>query len=481
MEIWKNTVESLVRGIRDKSWSPRDILEAFYKHAWAADSRILAFIRMPKLSEISIPDALDSLPLPFAVKDNIMVEGFQTTCGSYALWNYKAGYDATAIARLKASGAVFFGKTNMDEFAMGSSTKYSAFFTTKNPWDYYRIPGGSSGGSAAAVAAGCVPFALGSDTGGSNRLPAAHCGIVGYKPSYGLVSRYGLVSLASSLDQIGPLCRSVRDAACICNILIGKDEKDATTVDRPMDLLKGIENSIAGKRCAVVRQSVPETIDPHVRRAFWEAVEIFKQNRCVVEEIDFPEERYAIATYHILVPSEASSNLARFDGVRYGFRIPEESLTDMMAESRQYGFGEEVKRRMLLGAFYLGEAQYDSHYQKAMKVRRLISQRVHQIFQDYDVLLSPTSLFSPFRITENTDPLAFYLSDKNTVLANLVGLPALSIPMGFANGMPCGLHLQCKPFADEMLFNIARAYEKSAGFFEDDHYPFPFQEERLWL
>ncbi len=478
LELWQNTVESLIRGVRDNHWTPFDIVKAFYERTRILDQKIRAFIRVPNFSQVSIPDPDAVLPLPYAVKDNIMVKGYQTTCGSRLLWNYKAVYDATVIKRLKANGAVFFGKTNLDEFAMGSSTKYSAFFTTKNPWDLSRIPGGSSGGSAAAVAAGFVPFALGSDTGGSNRLPASHCGIVGYKPSYGLVSRYGLVAFGSSLDQIGPLCRSVRDAAYIGNILIGRDKKDATTVDYPTDLMARIENPIAGLRCAVIKQSVSEEIDPHIRFAFWEAVKVLRNNRCIVEEIDFPEERYAIAVYYILSPGEASSNLARFDGVRYGMRIPDASLMEMMTETRNYGFGEEVKRRILLGTFVLSDARYDAYYQKALKVRRLIAIKVQKIFKDYDVLLSPTALYPPFPIEENTDPLSFYLTDKNTVLANLVGLPALSMPMGFAKGMPCGLHLQCRPFSDSLLLNIARGYEKSAGLYEDEHYPFAQPEAR---
>ncbi len=478
MELWQNTVETLIRGIQDNHWSPFDIVKTFYERTRTLDPKVRAFIHVPKLNEIPIPDAKAVLPVPFAVKDNMMVGGHQTTCGSRLLWNYRAVYDATVVKRLKENGAAFFGKTNMDEFAMGSSTKYSAFFTTKNPWDLSRIPGGSSGGSAAAVAAGFTPFALGSETGGSNRVPASHCGIVGYKPSYGLVSRYGLVAFGSSLDQIGPLCRSVRDAARIGNILIGKDEKDATTVDYQTNLMARVEDPIAGMRFAVIKQSVSGEIDPHIRLAFWEAVKVLRNNRCLVEEIEFPEEKYAIAVYYILSPAEASSNLARFDGVRYGLRIPEDALTDMMAQSRKYGFGEEVKRRILLGTFALGDSQYDAYYQKALKVRRMIAMKVMKILESYDALLSPTSLFPPFLIEENTDPLSYYLTDKNTVLANLAGLPAISIPMGFAKGMPCGLHIQCRPFADHLLLNIARAYEKSAGLFEDEHYPFAYPEAR---
>jgi aspartyl-tRNA(Asn)/glutamyl-tRNA(Gln) amidotransferase subunit A len=402
-----------------------------------------------------------------------MKKGLQTTCGSKMLWNYQAPYDATVVKVLENTGAVCIGKTNMDEFAMGSSNTYSAFYPTRNPWNLSHISGGSSGGSAAAVSAGFIPFALGSDTGGSIRLPASFCGIVGYKPTYGLISRFGLVAFSSSLDQIGTLCRSVRDTAMISELIIGKDKRDPKTVERPMKLLASVEESIAKKRIGIINETIPENIDPNVRKAFLDAVNVFRSLGCIVEEVSFPEMRYVIPTYYIIAPAEASSNLAKFDGIRYGFHVVEESTENTYISTRQIGFGEEVKRRLLLGTFTLSTTYYDSYYEKALKVRRIITENIRTLFSRYDALISPTAPCEPYLINETVTPLSFYMMDVNTVLANLAGLPAISVPMSFHNAKPVGLHIQCKAFDDALALNIARAYEKSAGFFEDEHYPFP--------
>ncbi len=355
-------------------------------------------------------------------------------------------------------------KTNMDEFAMGASTEYSNFFTTKNPWDLQRVPGGSSGGSASAVASGMVPFALGSDTGGSIRQPASFCGIVGYKPTYGLVSRYGLVAFASSLDQIGPLTKNVRDAGLIGNILIGKDPKDSTTVEKKIDLLKKIEDSIEGFRLAIPKEFI-EGLSGSVKNVLNNVIDDFKKMGAKVDEVSIPSLKYAVAVYYIIAPAEASSNLSRYDGIRYGLSFGGDSVDDIYTKTKDEGFGREVKRRIMLGTFTLSATYYDAYFDKAQRVRSKIVHEMRQIFNSYDAIIGPTTPGVAFKIGQLSSPLEYYLQDIYTIPANLAGLPAVSLPMGKINGLPIGLQIMSNRFEDEKLLRIARNYEVARGEF----------------
>ncbi len=400
--------------------------------------------------------------IPIGVKDNITTAGMRTTCASKILENYIPPYDATVVKRLKESGFVIVGKTNMDEFAMGSSTERSAYFTTRNPIDPERVPGGSSGGSAAAVSADMVPVALGSDTGGSIRQPAAFCGIYGFKPSYGLVSRYGLVAFASSLDQIGPMAKNVRDIAIVMNVIHGKDEMDSTTVDVKMDFLRDIENGIEGMRFAVAKEVFEyEGLDEGVAKSFEEFVKLLEKLGGKVEKVSTPHLKYSVAVYYIIAPAEASSNLARYDGIRYGLRIERGGLKKTYMETRGVGFGEEVRRRIMLGTFTLSATYYEAYFDKAQKVRRKISQELYEILEEFDAVITPTSPVPAFKIGEIKDPLTYYLMDIFTIPANLAGLPAISIPFGESSGLPVGIQISGGRFKDPEVLRIARAVEKA--------------------
>ncbi|MGB3612924.1 MAG: Asp-tRNA(Asn)/Glu-tRNA(Gln) amidotransferase subunit GatA [Elainellaceae cyanobacterium] len=403
--------------------------------------------------------------IPIGIKDNICTQGVPTTCASRILENFVPPYDSTVTTRLAASGAIMVGKTNLDEFAMGSSTENSAFQVTANPWDLERVPGGSSGGSAAAVAAQECTIALGSDTGGSIRQPASFCGVVGMKPTYGLVSRYGLVAFASSLDQIGPFARSVEDAALLLEAIAGYDPKDSTSlkVDIP-NYAAQLQPEIApGTRVGVIKETMGEGLDPEVEQAVNAAVEQLKALGAEVTEISCPRFGYGLPTYYIIAPSEASANLARYDGVRYGFRNTSGSdLIEMYMKTRAEGFGPEVKRRIIIGTYALSAGYYDAYYLKAQKVRTLIKQDFERAFEQVDVLVSPTSPTTSFKAGAKSDPLSMYLLDLMTIPVNLAGLPALSLPCGFDSaGLPIGLQIIGGVLQEQTILQVAHAYEQA--------------------
>lgn len=420
------------------------------------------------------PGALAGVPV--AVKDNICTKGMRTSCASKMLENFVPTYDATVVERLQEAGMIVLGKTNMDEFAMGSTTETSAFQRTKNPWNTEHVPGGSSGGSCAAVAAGEIPLALGSDTGGSVRQPAAYCGVVGLKPTYGRVSRYGLVAYASSLDQIGPIGKTVADCKALYEILAGYDAKDATTAKKAVSkvaaersAINGAEESlkkIRGMRFALPKEYFGEGTE--VKEAVRQVATLLEKNGAVLEEISMPLTEYAISAYYLIACGEASSNLSRFDGVKYGYRTTDAGgLHEMYKKSRSEGFGEEVKRRILLGSFVLSEGYYDAYYLKALKVKRLIWEEFAQVFSSYDCIITPTApTTAPKLGTSLTDPLQMYLGDVDTVAVNLAGLPAISVPCGLGkNGLPIGVQFISNCFCEETLFAVAQAYEELRGEF----------------
>jgi len=403
--------------------------------------------------------------IPVLIKDNMCIKGIPTTCASKMLENFVPPYDATVVEKLNDCGAVVVGKANMDEFAMGSSTENSALFTTNNPWDLSRVPGGSSGGSAVAVAAGESIYALGSDTGGSIRQPAGFCSVTGLKPTYGRVSRFGLVAFASSLDQIGPLTQDVTDCALVLNAIAGYDSRDSTSVPYPTpDYTRCLTTDLNGLRIGVPKEYFVEGMQAEVETAIRAAINKLEELGARVEwEASLPHTRYALAVYYIIAPSEASANLARYDGVKYGFSAKEaDSMWDAMEKTRQYGFGPEVKRRIMLGTYALSAGYYDAYYLKAQKVRTLIRREFDQAFEKFDALITPTSPTVPFKIGEKVDdPMQMYLSDVCTLPINIAGLPAISIPAGFAEGLPIGMQIIGKPFAEETILTIAHAYQQS--------------------
>ncbi|OGW81193.1 MAG: aspartyl/glutamyl-tRNA amidotransferase subunit A [Omnitrophica bacterium RIFCSPHIGHO2_02_FULL_51_18] len=406
--------------------------------------------------------------VPIAIKDNICVEGQEASCASKILQNYIAPYNATVIEKLLDAGAVIFGRTNMDEFAFGSSCETSFYGPAKNPWDLARVPGGSSGGSAASVASRTAIAALGSDTGGSIRQPAALCGIVGLKPTYGRVSRYGLIAFASSLDQIGPMTRDVRDSALLLNVIAGYDPKDSTSADVPVpDYTSFLGQSIKGMKIGMPKEYFKEGLSKEVGEAIKSAVKKLEGLGAVVSEVSLPHTEHAVNVYYIVAPSEASSNLARFDGVRFGYRNKSaQTLKEMYEKSRGDGFGAEAKRRIILGTFALSSGYYDAYYLKAMKVRTKIKSDFDEAFKKVDVLLTPTAPSPAFKIGEKTeDPLQMYLSDIYTISANLAGVPAISIPCGFSkNNLPIGLQFLAKPFDEGTLFKVSHAFEQATEF-----------------
>ncbi|MFZ5632579.1 MAG: Asp-tRNA(Asn)/Glu-tRNA(Gln) amidotransferase subunit GatA [Bacillota bacterium] len=425
------------------------------RQARAVDKRIASGEEIPPLAGI-----------PAAVKDNMCTEGIRTTCASKILYNFVPPYSATVVGKILAEGMVLVGKTNMDEFAMGSSTENSGFFPTSNPWQTGRVPGGSSGGSAVAVTAGEAVVALGSDTGGSIRQPAALCGVVGMKPTYGAVSRYGLVAFASSLDQIGPLARDVTDCALMLNVITGHDPMDSTSapVDK-VDYTAFLNKDIRGLRIGVPGEYMGGGIDPGVRAVIDEALKVFAGMGAEVEETSLPHSKYAVPAYYLIAPAEASSNLARYDGVRYGYRVEDpEDVVDMFMRTRSRGFGNEVKRRIMLGTYALSAGYYDAYYLKALKVRTLIKQDFDRAFEKFDVLVSPTSPSTAFRKGEKVDdPLQMYLSDITTISINLAGIPAISVPAGFSEGLPVGMQIMGRPFAEGAILQAAHAFERSTG------------------
>jgi aspartyl-tRNA(Asn)/glutamyl-tRNA(Gln) amidotransferase subunit A len=465
--LYSLTAHGLKEKIDKGSTTPSGILDSLFKRIGSLDKKIKAFVFLNKNAAAALPENKSGklYGLPVLVKDNICVKNEETTCASRILEGFKPPYDATVIKRLKNEGAVLIGKANMDEFAFGSSCETSCYGPTRNPWDTERIPGGSSGGSAAAVASDQTILALGSDTGGSIRQPASLCGVVGLKPTYGRVSRYGLIAFASSLDQIGPITKDVTDAALVMNVIAGYDEMDSTCVDMPVpDYTKSLIKDVKGLKIGVPKEYFIEGIDKEVEASVRASIDVLRGLGAEIVDITLPHTQYAVSTYYIVAPAEASSNLARFDGVQYGFRAPDaKDLIDMYIKTRSKGFGNEAKRRILLGTYCLSTGYYDAYYLKAQKVRTRIKEDFDNAFKLCDLIVTPTTPTPAFKIGEKTkDPLSMYLSDIFTISANLAGLPAISIPCGFSKGsLPIGLHILAKPFDEEALFRAAYAFEQN--------------------
>jgi aspartyl-tRNA(Asn)/glutamyl-tRNA(Gln) amidotransferase subunit A len=474
MELNQLTIREAQQRMRKGETTSLELTEALIARIVAVDNRVKAFLTLTLEDARTAARAADErraagedgplLGIPLAVKDVICVQGAPTTCGSRILEGFIPPYDATVVQRLKRAGAVTLGKTNTDEFAMGSSTENSAFFTTHNPWDLDRVPGGSSGGSAAAVAAGMSPGALGSDTGGSVRQPAALCGVVGVKPSYGRVSRYGLVAFASSLDQIGTFARTVADAATLLAVIAGYDPQDSTSVNAPVpDYGRSFREGMRldGVRVGVPRQYFVGGIQAEVAGAVRVAIDMIAGLGAEIKEVDLPHTDYALPVYYLIAPAEASANLARYDGVRYGYRAQAQGVRQVYEESRGQGLGAEVKRRIMLGTYALSAGYYDAYYLQAQKVRTLIKDDFDRAFQQVDVLAAPTTPTTAFKIGEKVDnPLEMYLGDIFTLSMNLAGLCGLSLPCGVdGNGLPIGLQLMGPSFGEELVFRVAHAYE----------------------
>ena len=482
MELETMTALELAEKIKQRQISVQDGVKSVFDQIEKKDGKVHAYLETYKKEayarakevEKGIEDGTYAGPLagvPVAVKDNICVKGKKTTCASKILENFVPQYNAEVIDRLEKAGMIIIGKTNMDEFAMGSTTETSAYGVTRNPWNLEHVPGGSSGGSCAAVAAGETYLALGSDTGGSIRQPASFCGVVGLKPTYGLVSRYGLVAFASSLDQIGPITKDVRDSAMLLNLIAGHDEKDTTSINvEKKDYTKALKNDVKGLKIGVPKEYFGEGINPEVKKALETAIEEYKSMGAIVEECSVPIAEYALATYYIIACAEASSNLGRFDGIRYGYRTPNfENLKDIFVNSRTEGFGEEVKRRIILGTYVLSSGYYDAYYKKAQQVRTLVKKEFDKAFEKYDVLITPTSPTVAFDIGQRSNnPLEMYLADICTVSLNIAGLPGISIPCGVdSTGMPIGMQIIGKHFDEETILNAAYTYEQKIKFREN--------------
>ena len=475
MELYEQTIHDLQGQLQARQVSSVEITSSFLNRIESTDPSINAFITVTK--EQALLDAAaadqriasgDCAPLtgiPVALKDIFLTEGVRTTCASKMLDNFIAPYDATAWAKMKAQGAVLLGKLNQDEFAMGSSCENSAFGPTRNPWNKEHIPGGSSGGSAAAIAAQQAVATLGTDTGGSIRQPASHCGCVGLKPTYGRVSRYGVIAYASSLDQVGPMTRDVTDAALLLGVIAGHDPKDSTSVDCPVpDYRAALKQGVKGLRIGLPKEYFIEGLDPDVQQAMDQAIAVYRQLGAEFVEVSLPHTNYAVATYYLIATAEASSNLARYEGVRFGHRAKESSgLIDLMMQSRSEGFGAEVKRRIMLGTYALSSGYYDAYYIKAQKVRTLIQQDFIEAFKSVDLLLTPVAPTPAFKIGEKTaDPLQMYLSDIFTIPVNLAGICGISVPAGMSsNSLPIGLQLLGRPFGEETILRAAFDFEQA--------------------
>ncbi len=458
-----------------KELSVSELTETSLKRIAETDGKIGAFLTLDEEGARQTAKALDEqlaaggergllFGLPAGIKDNMVTEGLRTTCASRFLDNHIPIYDATAVRKLRSAQAVTVGKLNMDEFAMGGSNENSAYQPVRNPWDLSRVPGGSSGGSAAAVAAGQAYFTLGSDTGGSIRQPAAYCGVVGLKPTYGLVSRFGLVAFASSLDQIGPVTKNVEDAAFVLQAIAGHDPMDSTSADVDIpDYTAALSGDVRGLRIGVPKEYLGQGVDPRVKERVLEALGQFESLGAAWEEVSLPHTEYAVAAYYLLASSEASSNLARFDGVRYGVRAENpDNLMDLYRRSRSEGFGPEVKRRIMLGTYALSSGYYDAYYLKAQKVRTLIKRDFDQAFEKYDLIVGPTAPTPAFKLGEQVgDPLQMYMNDILTIPVSLAGVPAISVPCGFADGLPVGLQIIGKPFDETTVLRAAHAYESA--------------------
>ena len=468
MNLNQFTAHKLLDLLKKKEISPEDILDSVLKRIKKVDKVVKSFVfsnKNLKSKNFSKDKILSGIPI--AVKDNICVKGEPTTCASKILQGFSSPYDANVIQKLKKAGAVLLGKTNMDEFAFGSSCENSSYFPTHNPWGLNRVPGGSSGGSAAAVASDETIMALGSDTGGSIRQPASFCGVVGLKPTYGRVSRYGLIAFASSLDQIGPITKDVEDAAILLEIISGHDKKDSTSSPLKVpDFKRAFEKGISGFKIGIVKECLEQGLDKEVRENFFKAVKLFEKLGAKVQTISLPYLDYAISCYYILASAEASSNLTRFDGVQYGLKAKTKTLKEMYEKTKNFGFGKEAKRRIILGTYVLSAGYYDAYYLKALKVRALIKNDFARVFKNYNCILTPTSPFPAFKIGEKiSNPVSMYLSDIFTVPVNLAGLPAISIPSGFTKEeLPIGLQIIGKPFDEETILRIAYNFEKNTDY-----------------
>lgn len=472
------TAHELHDRLAKKEISSVEITEAVFKRIDEVEEKVRSLVTqtrdkaMQKAAEVDMKIArgekigpLEGIPV--LIKDNMCTEGILTTCSSKMLHNFVPPYNATVVEKLKQAGAVIIGKANMDEFAMGSSTENSRFFATRNPWDKERVPGGSSGGSAAAVAADETIYSLGSDTGGSIRQPASFCGVVGLKPTYGAVSRYGLIAYASSLDQIGPFAKDVRDCTRVFGTIAGHDPKDSTSAEFAVpDYTSFLTGDVKGLRVGIPREYFVEGTDSGVKELINNAIKKFEELGAICEETSLPHTEYALPVYYIIAPAEASSNLARYDGVKYGYR--DESAEDMVTmymRTRSEGFGTEVKRRIMLGTYALSSGYYDAYYLKALKVRTLIKQDFDRAFENFDILISPTAPTPAFKFGEKSDdPMQMYLSDVFTISVNLAGIPGLTIPCGFVDGLPVGLQLMGRPFGEGTLFRAAYAFEQNTEF-----------------
>ncbi|MDE3840819.1 Asp-tRNA(Asn)/Glu-tRNA(Gln) amidotransferase GatCAB subunit A [Bacillus methanolicus] len=478
MSLFDHKVSELHELLHKKEISVSDLVDESYKRISTVENKVQAFLTLDEENARAAARKMDEklgadeskgllFGMPIGIKDNIVTKNLRTTCASKILENFDPIYDATVMKKLHQAETITIGKLNMDEFAMGSSTENSAFQKTRNPWNLETVPGGSSGGSAASVAAGEVLFSLGSDTGGSIRQPAAFCGVVGLKPTYGRVSRFGLVAFASSLDQIGPITRNVEDNAYLLQAISGIDPMDSTSanVDVP-NFVDALTDDIKGLKIAVPKEYLGEGVREEVRQSVLDALKVLEKLGAVWEEVSLPHSKYALATYYLLSSSEASANLARFDGVRYGYRTPNaENLIDMYKKTRAEGFGDEVKRRIMLGTFALSSGYYDAYYKKAQKVRTLIKKDFEDVFEKYDVIIGPTTPTPAFKIGEQVDdPLTMYANDILTIPVNLAGVPAISIPCGFANGLPLGLQIIGKHFDESTVYRVAHAFEQATDF-----------------
>lgn len=475
MELYEQTMQGLHRQLKERKVSSVELTRAFLSRIEATDQAVNAFITVAAEQALAAAEAADQriaagqcetlTGIPLALKDIFLTDGVRTTCASKMLGNFVAPYDATAWAKLKAQGTVLLGKLNMDEFAMGSSCENSAFGPTRNPWNKDHIPGGSSGGSAAAIAAQQAVVTLGTDTGGSIRQPASHCGCVGLKPTYGRVSRYGVIAYASSLDQVGPMTRDVTDAALLLGAIAGHDPKDSTSVDCPVpDYAAGLQQGVKGLKIGLPKEYFIEGLDPDVQQAMDQAIEVYRKLGAEFVGVSLPHTNYAVATYYLIATAEASSNLARYEGVRFGHRAAETGgLIDLMMQSRAQGFGAEVKRRIMLGTYALSSGYYDAYYLKAQRVRTLIQQDFIRAYEQVDLLLTPVAPTPAFRIGEKTaDPLQMYLSDIFTIPVNLAGICGISIPAGMSrSGLPIGLQLLGRPFGEETILRAAYDFEQA--------------------
>ncbi|HEL0704755.1 Asp-tRNA(Asn)/Glu-tRNA(Gln) amidotransferase subunit GatA [Streptococcus equi] len=476
MSFNHHTIEELHELLVAKDISAVELTKATLEDIKAREEAVGSFITIAEEAALKQAAALDAKGIdpdnvmsgiPLAVKDNISTKGILTTAASKMLYNYEPIFDATAVANAYDKDMIIIGKTNMDEFAMGGSTETSYFKKTKNAWDHSRVPGGSSGGSATAVASGQVRLSLGSDTGGSIRQPAAFNGVVGLKPTYGAVSRYGLIAFGSSLDQIGPFAPTVRENAQLLTVIAGSDRKDSTSAPVQIaDYTSKIGQDIKGMKIALPKEYLGEGIDPKIKETVLAAAKHFEKLGAIIEEVSLPHSKYGVAVYYIIASSEASSNLQRFDGIRYGFRADDaKSLEDIYVKTRSQGFGDEVKRRIMLGTFSLSSGYYDAYFKKAGQVRTLIIQDFEKVFADYDLILGPTAPTAAFELdTLNHDPVAMYLADLLTIPVNLAGLPAISIPAGFADGLPVGLQLIGPKYSEEVIYQAAAAFEATTDY-----------------